>query len=148
MSDENLRTIDGVEYSPIFVIDGKRYYSRAFVVLGDQADFLAAVWKHQGEGHPWRFVYRFRYYRDNVLSYESDDVKRTGEAQIPSTMTKAELLRTVRRAIQRALVEHGFSPEGELHELVLETSDARTIQRIMKREKFFHQSFLKVEQRR
>lgn len=50
-----------------------RYMSGMWFVQGLDMDWLGVLWRDQNM--PFTFEYRFRYYRDNLLSPESKDIK-------------------------------------------------------------------------
>jgi hypothetical protein len=121
----------------LLVVDGARFFSRIFVVQGDEKDFMGALFKDPGG--PWRFDHRFRYYRPDPKDdpFRDHDEKSGLWLVIPAQETKAGVLRFVRSVLGLA-VDMGFGGDGAIHEIVLETNDPRAIKRALQRESFFH----------
>lgn len=122
--------------TPIIDFKPGRFFSRIFVVLGEGKDFMGCLYKDPGG--PWRLTYRFRYYHAGSRDpFDGQDEKSVVDIEVPPEKTKQEMIKITREMLSHAL-EYGFGGDGQIHELVLETSDTRQIMRQMEREKFFH----------
>lgn len=110
-----------------------RYYSHVWFVYWKGCDWLAGIWRDEGESD-WHLLYRFRYYKDDKFDLSSEDEKSwtgwsfTGD----SPDVAVEIMRKAAEMLTRT------NSGAACDELVLNTDDPEKIMSAFGRMAWMH----------
>ena len=110
----------------------RTYVSAIWYIQGDGKDWLASLTQEPGE--PFKFVYRFRIYRDDK-AHDSDDIRETACGEYQGSGGEAGALKSIDH-VADVLLETGFG--REVHKIILRTKDVRVVMDRLSREKWAH----------
>ncbi len=115
------------------VFKAGRYFSTVWFVnsADNTLDWYGAVWRD--EGGDWRGAYRFRYYRDAKV-IDSKDEKSWYAVLFPPQTKEQVVVSALQLVADMVAKDHG----GEIHKVLLRTSNTQKILEMLKREPWFH----------
>ena len=105
-----------------------RYMSGLWFLQGLDMDWLGVLW--QDKGKPFTFEYRFRYYRDNLVTPDTTDIKQFFVVSFLHDDTEQFCIEVVKAMIDQLLRSH-FSVDRKVTYVPLRTDRADEVMSVL-----------------